>query len=75
MTKIYLIDPRTEILVHGIPVEHDSNPDKIKEFIRGKEQEYGDLERVIVSMGTIRIMERTDPIPIPIRLISGRSGA
>jgi len=67
MTKIYLIDPRREILVHTISIDYDSSKKKIDEFIQNKTNEYGDLERVIVSMGTVRIMGQFDPVPIPIR--------
>lgn len=67
VTKIYLIDPRTETLIHGISIDYESSVKKIQEFIINKEAECGELERVIVSMGTVRIMNRSDPIPIPLR--------
>ena len=67
MTKIYLINLRTELLIHGIGIDYDSKKNKIDEYIRILEREHGDLERVIVSMGTVRIMDRGDQIPIPIK--------
>ena len=67
MTKIYLIDPRTETVIHAISIDFDSSKKKIDDFIKRNEADRGELERVIVSMGTVRIMARDDVIPIPIK--------
>jgi len=67
MTKLILIDPRSELLIHSISIDYDTNLKKIQAFIIDKEKEYGELERVLVSLGTVRIMDRNDTIPIPIK--------
>ena len=67
MTRILLIAPKLEKLVHDIPVYDNDSVRKIESFIKNKEDEYGELERIIINMGTVRIMERGDKIPIPLR--------
>ena len=66
MTRILLIAPKHEKLVHDIPVHDNDSVRKIESFIKNKEEEYGELERIIINMGTVRIMERGDKIPIPL---------
>ncbi len=65
MTRILLISPSMELLIKDIPVIDHSDVKKIKDFIEKMKTEYGDLERIIVNRGTIRIMERGEEIPIP----------
>jgi hypothetical protein len=52
-------------LIHAINIDFDSNRKKIEDFIKRNEAERGELERVIVSIGTVRVMARGDQIPIP----------
>jgi len=67
MTRILIIDPKRELLIHSIPVYEKSDKDHIETFIKSKKEEYGnDLERIILSMGTVRIMGPDEPIPIPL---------
>jgi hypothetical protein len=40
---------------------------KIDDFCKQKEAEYGEIERLILSMGTVRIMEPNEPIPVPMQ--------
>lgn len=67
MTHILLVSPKLEIVVHNIPVFDNTDVKKIKSFIKNKEEQYGELERIIISMGTVRIMEKTDVIPVPLQ--------
>lgn len=64
MTHILLIAPRQELIVHNIPVYDNSDVKKIESWIRIKEVEYGEIERIILSMGTCRIMEQGEHIPV-----------
>lgn len=67
MTRIILIDPKTELILHSISIETKGDSKRLddywhqEEFIRGYE-----VDRIIVSMGISRIMERTDPVPVPV---------
>lgn len=66
MTHILLIAPRQELILHNIPVTDNSDVKKIEAFIKNKLQEYGEIDRLILSMGTVRIMEPDEPIPVPL---------
>jgi hypothetical protein len=66
MTRILIISPARELVIHDIPIFDNSDVKKVQAFIKSKEDDYGELERIIISMGTVRIMERTDAIPIPL---------
>jgi hypothetical protein len=68
MTRIVLIAPRQGIVIHsGMDVYDNESVRKINEFCRIKEAEYGEIERIILSMGTVRIMEQGEKIPIPLQ--------
>lgn len=71
MTHILLIAPRQETILHNIPIFDNSDVKKVESFIRNKEAEYGEIERLILSMGTVRIMEPGEPIPVPLRAGKG----
>ena len=67
MTHILLIAPLQELILHNIPVTDNSDVKKIEAFIQNKLPEYGEIERLILSMGTVRIMEPGEQIPIPLK--------
>jgi hypothetical protein len=67
MTRILLVSPSREIVVHDIPIFDNSDVKKVQSFIKSKEDDYGELERIIISMGTVRIMERTDEVPVSLQ--------
>jgi len=72
-TRIVLIAPRQGIVVHsGMDVFTNESVKKINDFCKAKEAEYGEIERIILSMGTVRIMEPGEKIPVP--LARGKSG-
>ncbi len=74
MTRIVLIAPRQGIVIHsGMDVFTNESVKRINDFIRIKEAEYGEVDRIILSMGTCRIMEPHEKIPIPLQPGKGLS--
>jgi len=67
MTHILLIDPHKEMILHNLPISEKSDVQRIEGFIKMLSDEHPDIERLIISMGTVRIMEPGEPIPIPLR--------
>jgi hypothetical protein len=67
VTHILLIDPHKEMILHNLPVYDNSDVKKIESFIRMLQGEHPDIERLILSMGTVRIMEPGEPIPVPLQ--------
>ena len=71
MTSILIIEPKTEIIVHHIPVYDNSDVRKIQSFMEQKKREYEgrglSLEMVLINMGMVRVMEPGDNIPVPLR--------
>jgi hypothetical protein len=67
MTCIIIIDPVDELIIHNIPIETKESARRCDNFQKALEAQRGhELERIIVSMHTVRIMERTDPVPVPL---------
>lgn len=65
---IILIAPRQGIVIHsGMVVYTAESAKKIEEFCRQKEREYGEIERIIISMQTVRIMEQHEKIPVQLQ--------
>jgi hypothetical protein len=67
MTHILIVAPAQELLLHNIAIHDNADVRKVQAFIEDKIKDYGDLERIIISMGTVRIMEKDQEIPIPLR--------
>jgi hypothetical protein len=66
MTTILMIDPLDEIILHNIPIVSKESAHRFDAFYKQEMIARGhELERVIVSMGTVRIMARQDPVPVP----------
>ena len=66
--RIVLIAPRQGLVIHsGIDVFEKKDAEKVNEYVRNWTQEYGEVERIILSMGTVRIMEPYESIPVPLR--------
>ena len=75
MTKILFINPRTELLIHSVSIYPETDIRKLETLIAGIEKEQGPLDRVIISMKTVRVMELCDPIPKPQGpALSGKTG-
>lgn len=67
MTKIILIDSQDEIIIHSVSIESKESARRIDELWKAEEStRHHEIERLIVSSGMVRIMDRTDPIPVPV---------
>ena len=67
MTTILIVDPIDEKIIHNISIESKESVKRITEFIKQQEIARGhELERLIVSMRTVRIMDRSDKILVPL---------
>jgi hypothetical protein len=71
MTHILLVAPVQEVVLHNIEIWDNTDVHKVQAFIKDKTKDYGDIERIIISMGTVRIMDKDDPIPIPLQYGGG----
>ncbi len=65
MTRILLISPSRELFIKDIPVFDNNDVKKIKDFIENTKSEYGNLERIIITRGTVRLMGKDEEIPVP----------
>ena len=74
MTHILLVAPQTEQVVHNIPIHDNSDVRKVQAFIQDKTKDYGELTRILFSLGTVRIMDPRDEIPIPLQSAPGGKG-
>lgn len=67
MTRIVLIDPKNELVLHSISIETKGDAKRLEDYWHQEEQTRGyEVDRIIVSMGTSRIMDRNDPVPVPV---------
>jgi hypothetical protein len=55
------------MILHNLPVYENSDVKKIEGYIRMLQEEHPDIERLILSMGTVRIMDPDEPIPVPLQ--------
>lgn len=67
MTRVILIAPRQELILNWFDVYDNASVKKIQAFIENKQPEYGEIERVLINMGMIRVMDTRDGIPVPLR--------
>jgi hypothetical protein len=67
MTKIILIDSQNEIVIHSISIESKESARRTDQLWKDEEAtRHHEVERLIVNGGMIRIMDRTDLIPVPV---------
>ena len=71
MTMLILIAPKQEVEIHGFKIFENSDVKKIEDFIRSKEAEYGEIDRILVNGGITQIMDPKDHIPVP--LLAGKT--
>jgi hypothetical protein len=64
MTRILLISRSRELLIRDFSIRDNGDVKKIQDFIRTMESEYGDIERIILSGGAVRIMDKGEEIPL-----------
>jgi hypothetical protein len=67
MTKVLLVAPRQEMVIHDIPIVDNTDVKKVQAFIRDKERDYGEVTRILFSLGTVRVMAPAEEIPIPLQ--------
>lgn len=67
MTRIVLIDPKNELILHSIAIETKGDGQRLDYYWHREERERGyEVDRILVSCGTVRIMDRDDPITVPL---------
>ena len=67
MTKVILIDSQNEVIIHSISIESKESARRTDQLWQDEEStRKHEVERLIVNGGIIRIMDRTDPIPVPV---------
>jgi len=67
MTKVLLVAPAQELVLHNIPIIDNTDVKKVQAFIKDKEKDYGEVTRLLFSLGTIRVMGPAEEIPIPLQ--------
>jgi hypothetical protein len=67
MTRVLLVAPVQEQVIHNIPIFDNMDVKTVQAFIRDKELEYGEVTRILFSLGDVRIMEPGEEIPIPLQ--------
>jgi len=68
MTRILLIDPVKELTLHSIAIESKGDGQRLDYYWHKQERERGyHIDRILVSCGTVRIMEREDLIVVPVQ--------
>lgn len=70
--KILVIDTRKEIVLHSLSITCKADAAWLKTYIDQETQDRGELDRIIIAGGTVRIMEPGDPIPVPVQQPEGR---
>jgi tellurite resistance-related uncharacterized protein len=65
--KIIVLDPRAEVVVRSMPVWDKDTAQHCEQAIKRDEVERGGLERIILSEGTARFLERGQSIPVPLQ--------
>lgn len=67
MPHIILVVAAKEQSLGSFPVHDEESRARLEKQIEQWQAEYGEIERIIMNMGTVRIMEPGDPIPLPLR--------
>jgi hypothetical protein len=67
MVKVIILDPVSEIVIHNVPIESKTGARWVDDFFRAEEEDRGhELIRVLMCERTVRIMERSMEIPVPV---------
>ena len=74
MTRVILVSPSHEIVIHNIPIYDNTDVKKVQAFITEKTRDYGVIKRILFSLGDIRIMTDQEEIPIPLQQAPGGKG-
>lgn len=72
MTKVLLIDPKMEIVLHSVQIINKESVKRFTSYHSQEERARGyPLERLLIREGFISIMDIKDEIPIPTELLRG----
>lgn len=67
MTKVLIIDPKSEILLHSLQIINKESVKRADSYIASEQKFRGvTLERILIREGLVTIMEPGDVIPIPV---------
>lgn len=70
--RIVVIAPRQGLVVHsGMDIFDNGCAKRADAWIKTKEAEYGEVERILLAGGTVRIMDPGEPIPVPVQPVAG----
>ena len=67
MTKVLLVAPAQEMVINNIPITDNTDVKKVQAFIKDKEKDYGEVTRILFSLGEVRVMKPGEEIPIPLQ--------
>ena len=67
MTRVILIAPRQGTIINWFDVYDNKDLKKVTAFIENKLPEYGEIVRVVINMGMVRVLEENDGIPVPLQ--------
>lgn len=67
MTHVLLVAPMQELVIHNIPIFDNMDVKTVQTFIKDKEKDYGELTRILFSLGDVHIMKPEEQIPIPLQ--------
>ena len=67
MTHVLLVSASHEIVIHNIPIFDNTDVKTVHAFMKDKEKDYGEITRILFSLGDIRIMKDGEEIPIPLQ--------
>lgn len=66
--RIVVIAPKHQLVIHsGIDIYDLASVKQAEAFIKNKELQYGELDRILLAGDTTRIMEPGEPIPVPLQ--------
>ncbi len=72
MTRVLLVAPVQEQVIHNIPIFDNTDVKKVAALIQDKEKDYGEITRLLFSLGEVRVMKPGEEIPIPLKWGGGR---
>lgn len=67
MTKVIIIDPKSEIVLHSVQIINKESVKVVDSYVASEQKFRGvSLERILIREGLVTIMEPRDVIPIPV---------
>jgi predicted 3-demethylubiquinone-9 3-methyltransferase (glyoxalase superfamily) len=65
MTHVLIVAPAQEKVIHNIPIFDNTDVKAVEGFVKNKEAEYGEVVRILFSLGEVRVMKDQEEIPVP----------